>query len=93
MQPPEGDPFYLTGEFREVDPPARLAYTFVWEDPIPTTSRPWSPSRFGIWASQRRSPSLKARSRPRRAVRFTGTAGRTASTGSSGSSPHRTAPR
>jgi uncharacterized protein YndB with AHSA1/START domain len=33
MQPPEGDPFYLTGEFREVDPPARLAYTFAWEDP------------------------------------------------------------
>jgi uncharacterized protein YndB with AHSA1/START domain len=35
MQPPEGDPFYLTGEFREVDPPARLAYTFAWEDPDP----------------------------------------------------------
>ena len=35
MQPPEGDPFYLTGEFHEVDPPARLAYTFVWEDPDP----------------------------------------------------------
>ena len=35
MQPPEGDPFYLTGKFREVDPPARLAYTFVWEDPDP----------------------------------------------------------
>jgi len=35
MQPPEGDPFYLTGEFREVEPPARLAYTFVWEDPDP----------------------------------------------------------
>ena len=35
MQPPEGDPFYLSGEFREVDPPARLAYTFVWEDPDP----------------------------------------------------------
>jgi uncharacterized protein YndB with AHSA1/START domain len=33
MQPPEGDPFYLTGEFREVDPPVRLAYTFVWENP------------------------------------------------------------
>ena len=33
MQPPEGDSFHLTGEFREVDPPARLAYTFVWEDP------------------------------------------------------------
>jgi uncharacterized protein YndB with AHSA1/START domain len=35
MQPPEGDPFCLTGEFREVDPPARLSYTFVWEDPDP----------------------------------------------------------
>jgi uncharacterized protein YndB with AHSA1/START domain len=35
MQPPQGDRFYLTGEFREVDPPARLAYTFVWEDPDP----------------------------------------------------------
>ena len=35
MQPLEGDPFYLTGEFREVDPPARLAYTFVYEDPDP----------------------------------------------------------
>jgi len=33
MQPSEGDPFYLTGEFRTVDPPARLAYTFVYEDP------------------------------------------------------------
>jgi uncharacterized protein YndB with AHSA1/START domain len=35
MQPPEGDSFYLTGEFREVDPPTRLAYTFAWEDPDP----------------------------------------------------------
>jgi uncharacterized protein YndB with AHSA1/START domain len=35
MQPPDGDPFYLTGEFREVDAPARLVYTFVWEDPDP----------------------------------------------------------
>ena len=35
MQPPEGDLFHLTGEFREVDPPARLAYTFVWEPPDP----------------------------------------------------------
>ena len=35
MQPPEGDAFYLTGEFRVVDPPARLAYTFRWEDPDP----------------------------------------------------------
>ena len=35
MQPPEGDAFYLTGQLREVEPLARLAYTFVWEDPDP----------------------------------------------------------
>ena len=35
MQPPEGEPFYLTGEFREVDPPAQLVFTFAWEDPDP----------------------------------------------------------
>jgi len=35
MQPPDGDPFYLTGELREVDPPVRLAYTFMWKDPDP----------------------------------------------------------
>ena len=35
MQPPDGDLFYLTGEFREVESPARLAYTFRWEDPDP----------------------------------------------------------
>jgi uncharacterized protein YndB with AHSA1/START domain len=33
MQPPHGDAFFLTGEFREVDPPVRLAYTFASEDP------------------------------------------------------------
>jgi uncharacterized protein YndB with AHSA1/START domain len=35
MQPPEGEPFQLTGVFRAVDPPARLAYTFAWEPPDP----------------------------------------------------------
>ncbi|MEV6055692.1 SRPBCC domain-containing protein [Streptomyces sp. NPDC052107] len=35
MQPPEGDPFYLEGEFIEVEPPVRLSYTFRWEDPDP----------------------------------------------------------
>jgi uncharacterized protein YndB with AHSA1/START domain len=33
MQPPEGDSFYLAGEFRAVDPPTRLVMTFLWEDP------------------------------------------------------------
>jgi uncharacterized protein YndB with AHSA1/START domain len=35
MQPPEGDVFFLAGEFRVVDPPSRLAYTFRWEEPDP----------------------------------------------------------
>ena len=35
MQPPEGDRFFLTGEFREVDPGSRLVYTFRWEPPDP----------------------------------------------------------
>jgi uncharacterized protein YndB with AHSA1/START domain len=35
MQPPEGELFHLTGEFREIDPPSRLAYTFRWEEPDP----------------------------------------------------------
>lgn len=33
MQPPDGELFYLSGEFTQVDPPALLAYTFRWEDP------------------------------------------------------------
>ena len=35
MQPPDGTLFHLSGEFVEVDPPARLAYTFRWEEPDP----------------------------------------------------------
>jgi uncharacterized protein YndB with AHSA1/START domain len=35
MQPPGGELFHLTGEFREVLPPVRLAFTFVWEPPAP----------------------------------------------------------
>jgi uncharacterized protein YndB with AHSA1/START domain len=35
MQPPDGDLFHLSGEFREVDPPGRLAFTFRWDPPDP----------------------------------------------------------
>jgi uncharacterized protein YndB with AHSA1/START domain len=35
MQPPQGDRFVLSGEFREVDPATRLVYTFRWEPPDP----------------------------------------------------------
>ena len=31
MQPPGSESFWLRGEFREVEPPARLAFTFVWD--------------------------------------------------------------
>jgi uncharacterized protein YndB with AHSA1/START domain len=35
MQPPDGEAFHLEGEFQEVEPPARLAYTFRWDPPDP----------------------------------------------------------
>src|SRR6266508_2594455 len=35
MQPPDGELFYLRGEFREIDAPRLLVYTFEWEDPDP----------------------------------------------------------
>ncbi len=35
MQPPDGDLFHLSGEFRQVDRPARLSYTFRWDPPAP----------------------------------------------------------
>ena len=35
VQPPEGDAFHLTGEFRTVDPPSRLTFTFRYEEPDP----------------------------------------------------------
>jgi uncharacterized protein YndB with AHSA1/START domain len=31
MQPAAGDPFVVAGTYREVDPPARLVYTWRWE--------------------------------------------------------------
>jgi Activator of Hsp90 ATPase homolog 1-like protein len=54
MQPPDGDRFFLLGEFREVNPVTRLIYTFRWEPPDPTIGRPLLRSRFGIWASRLR---------------------------------------
>ena len=35
MQPPDGEVFHLSGEFREIETPARLVYTFRWEEPDP----------------------------------------------------------
>ena len=35
MTPPDGEPFHLSGEFLEINPPWRLVYTFRWEEPTP----------------------------------------------------------
>jgi uncharacterized protein YndB with AHSA1/START domain len=35
MQPPEGDVFHIRGTFRTVEPPHRLAFSFVYEEPDP----------------------------------------------------------
>jgi uncharacterized protein YndB with AHSA1/START domain len=35
MKPPQGDGFHLGGEYVEIDPPSRLAYTFRYEEPTP----------------------------------------------------------
>jgi uncharacterized protein YndB with AHSA1/START domain len=35
LQPPDGEAFSLGGDFREVDPPTRLVYTFRYDDPDP----------------------------------------------------------
>jgi uncharacterized protein YndB with AHSA1/START domain len=35
MLPPEGDAFFLGGEFRRVDPPVHVSYTFRYEEPDP----------------------------------------------------------
>ena len=35
MQPPDGDVFHIRGTFRGVEPPRRLAFTFIYEEPDP----------------------------------------------------------
>ena len=30
---PDGEPFYVAGEYRVVEPPSRLVFTWTWEDP------------------------------------------------------------
>ena len=35
MQPPEGDVFHVRGTFRTVEAPARLDFTFIYEEPDP----------------------------------------------------------
>jgi hypothetical protein len=66
MQPPEGDPFYLIGEFREVDPPPASSLRSYREDPDPEDVETLAELSFrGSRRGRRRSSSLKVPSRPR----------------------------
>jgi uncharacterized protein YndB with AHSA1/START domain len=35
MQPPDGEVFHIRGTFRSVEPPRRLGFTFIYEEPDP----------------------------------------------------------
>jgi len=35
MQPPDGEPFHLSGEFLQVEFPSELKFTFRWDEPAP----------------------------------------------------------
>ena len=73
----------LAGVFREVDPPARFAFTFVLDPPDPDDLETLVALSFrDARRDPRRSSSPRVHSRPRRAARSTATAGRTRSTSS-----------
>jgi uncharacterized protein YndB with AHSA1/START domain len=35
MQPPDGEPFHLSGEFLQIQFPSELSFTFRWDEPVP----------------------------------------------------------
>ena len=35
MQPPDGEPFHLSGEFLRIEFPSELTFTFRWDEPVP----------------------------------------------------------
>jgi uncharacterized protein YndB with AHSA1/START domain len=35
MQPPDGEPFHLSGEFLQIEFPTELTFTFRWDEPGP----------------------------------------------------------
>jgi uncharacterized protein YndB with AHSA1/START domain len=82
MQPPDGDAFELTGTFREVDSPSRLAFTFQWEPADPDDEETVAQLALEVTTTRPGSNYARARSRPKRDARCTGTAGRSRSTGS-----------
>ncbi len=71
MQPPDGELFHLRGEYREVDPPERLVFTFEWEDPDPDDVTNVVTLTFVRPTAARESCSIRARSRRRLAMHCT----------------------
>lgn len=49
MQPPDGELFHLRGEYRAIDPPRRLVYTFEWEEPHPDDQETVVTLSFAEW--------------------------------------------
>jgi uncharacterized protein YndB with AHSA1/START domain len=83
MQPPDGEAFHLRGEFREVDPPQRLVYTFEWEEPDPDDQETMVTLSFVDHREGTKLFSTRDRSQRRLAAPCTKRAGRKVSSGSS----------
>ena len=65
MQPPEGELFHLAGEYVEVEPASRLAYTFRWEPPNPDDHETVARLVLREPTARRRSSSPSPHSQPR----------------------------
>lgn len=84
----DGDLFYLSGEFREVNSPARLAYTFRWDPLDPDDRETVVTLALKDLGEATESWSLLKAPLPRKnGVRFTSKVGETASIGWRSSSP------
>jgi uncharacterized protein YndB with AHSA1/START domain len=87
MQPPDASAFHLRGEFLEVDRPGRLVYTFEWEEPDPDDRTTVVELSFLDHGDETRLVVDHGTFASEAGSLCTRLAGRTRSTGSSGTSP------